>query len=112
MASTRDGLLVWDWERFTHPAPAGFDALHYGLQTAAIRRRQAPTAAAAECVTTAPAALVPFGVPAAEARLTAVLYLAELSARYLADRQDETGLHLGRPGIWLIPALEEAVQGL
>jgi hypothetical protein len=112
MALTPDGLLVWDWERFAHPVPAGFDALHYGLQTAAVRRRQAPTAAAAECVTTAAAALAPFGVPAAEARLTAVLYLAELSVRYLADRQDETGLHLGRPGVWLIPALEEAVQSL
>src|ERR1700729_789812 len=32
MASTRGGLLVWDWERFTEGAPLGFDALHYQLQ--------------------------------------------------------------------------------
>ena len=112
MASTPDGLLVWDWERFTRPVPLGFDALHHGLQTAVVRRGQPAPAAAAACVSTAPAALAPFGVPPAEAELTAVLYLAELSARYLADRQAEAGARLGRPGDWLIPALEKAVQRL
>ena len=112
MASIADGLLVWDWERFTRPVPVGFDALHYRLQTAVVRRRQPPPAAAAECVRAAPAALAPFGVPAAEARLTGVLYLAELSVRYLADRQAEAGARLGRPGTWLIPAIEEAMRNL
>jgi hypothetical protein len=112
MASTPGGLLVWDWERFTRPVPLGFDALHHGLQTAVVRRGQPAPAAAAACVSTAPAALAPFGVPPGEAELTAVLYLAELSARYLADRQAEAGARLGRPGDWLIPALEEAVQRL
>ena len=50
MASTPDGLLVWDWERFTRPVPVGFDALHYGLQTAVVRRGQPAPAAAAACV--------------------------------------------------------------
>jgi len=109
MACTADGLLVWDWERFTVGVPIGFDALHYRLQSAVIRRRQSPPAAAAECVRTAPSSLAPFGVPTAEAHLVAVLYLAELSARYLADRQAEAGARLGRPGTWLIPAIEEAV---
>ena len=112
MASTRPGLLVWDWERFTRPVPLGFDPLHYGLQSAVVRQRQPPPAAAAACVTTAPATLAPFGVPADEARLTALLYLAELSVRYLADRQAETGNRLGRPGSWLIPAIDEAMRTL
>ena len=77
-----------------------------------VRRRQPPPAAAAECVRAAPSSLAPFGVPAAEARLVAVLYLAELSVRYLADRQAEAGARLGRPGTWLIPAIEEAVRSL
>jgi hypothetical protein len=51
-------------------------------------------------------------VPADEARLTALLYLAELSVRYLADRQAETGNRLGRPGSWLIPAIDEAMRTL
>jgi hypothetical protein len=112
MASTADGLLVWDWERFTLDVPVGFDAMHYGLQSAVVRGRQPAQPAAAECVRTASRTLAPFGVPAAEAQLVAILYLAELSARYLADRQDEAGARLGRPGTWLIPAIEEAVSRL
>ena len=110
---TRHGLLVWDWERFTRPVPARLRPLHYRLQTAVVRRRQPPPAAAAD-VRHAPrrrrwprSACRP-----AEARLTALLYLAELSVRYLADRQAEAGARLGRPGTWLIPAIDEAMRTL
>jgi hypothetical protein len=112
MASTAAGLLVWDWERFACGVPVGFDPLHYRLQSDVVRRRRPPAEAAGACVRDAAACLAPFGVPAGEARLVAVLYLAELSARYLADRQAEAGARLGRPGTWLIPALEEAVTTL
>jgi hypothetical protein len=112
MASTADGLLVWDWERFASDVPVGFDTLHYRLQSAVVRGRQPAQAAAAECVRTASSALAPFGVPSAEAQLVAILYLAELSARYLADRQAEAGARLGQPGTWLIPAIEETVSRL
>jgi hypothetical protein len=60
----------------------------------------------------AAACLAPFGVPADEAELVALLYLAELSARYLADRQAEAGARLGRPGTWLIPAIKKATKTL
>lgn len=109
MACTAAGLLVWDWERFTADTPVGFDALHCRLQSAVVRRPQPPAAAAAECVRYAPGSLAPFGVPPTTARLVAVLYLTELSVRYLADRQAEAGARLGQPGTWLIPAIEEAV---
>jgi hypothetical protein len=109
MASTTGGLLVWDWERFTDGVPVGFDALHYRLQSVVVRRRQQPLEAAVGCVRAGAAALEPFGVPAAQATLVTILYLAELSARYLSDRQEQAGARLGRPGTWLIPALEEAV---
>ena len=55
---------------------------------------------------------VPHQQPAGEAPLVAVLYLAELSARYLADRQAEAGARLGQPGTWLIPTIEEAMRKL
>ena len=112
MGYTSAGLLVWDWERFGRPVPAGFDGLHYRLQSAVVRRHQPPPAAAAECVRAAAGALAPFGIAAAEARLTALLYLTDLSVRYLADRQAEAGARLGRPGTWLIPAIEKAVRSL
>jgi len=112
MASTADGLLVWDWERFDLGVPAGFDFLHYRLQSDVVRRRRPPADAAADCVRNAPGWLAPLGVATTEAHLVAILYLAELSARYLADRQAEAGARLGQPGTWLIPAIEEAMGKL
>ena len=112
MACTRDGLLVWDWERFALGVPVGFDALHYRLQSAVVRGQRPPRAAAAECVRAASAPLAALGVAADEARLVAILYLAELATRYLVDRQAEAGARLGRPGTWLTPAIEEAVSRL
>jgi Phosphotransferase enzyme family len=105
MACTADGLLVWDWERFATGVPAGFDALHYQLQSDVVAGRADPAAAAGRLTERAPALLAPLEIGPDAARLTALLYLAELSARYLADRQAEAGARLGAPGQWLIPAL-------
>jgi hypothetical protein len=105
MASTARGLLVWDWERFAPGVPLGFDALHHWLQVEVGPRRRDPASAARELIKRAPSRLNPFEVGASEARLTALLYLAELAARYLADRQEEAGSRLGNPGWWLLPAI-------
>jgi hypothetical protein len=112
MASTSDGLLVWDWERFTDGVPLGFDALHYRLQKDVVPGRREPRAAAAGCIKGAPLALGGFGLGAAEARITATLYLADLATRYLADRQAQAGALLGAPGAWLIPAITDHVRRL
>ncbi|HEY2129197.1 MAG TPA: phosphotransferase [Streptosporangiaceae bacterium] len=112
MASTRQGLLLWDWERFTGGVPVGFDALHHRLQTQVIPERREPAVAARDCIETAPARLAPFGVGAEEATLTALLYLTDLATRYLVDRQATAGARLGSPGTWLIPAIASAVGRL
>jgi hypothetical protein len=110
MASTEDGLLLWDWERFAVGVPVGFDALHYWLQAEVVSPQRDPVAAAAGCARRAPGLLGPLGVGPAAARLTALLYLAELSTRYLVDRQAAAGARLGAPGHWLIPALSAALN--
>jgi hypothetical protein len=112
MASTRGGLLVWDWERFTEGAPLGFDALHYQLQSAVAPGRRDPLAAAAGCVEDAPRSLAAFGLGASDARITGILYLADLATRYLADRQAQAGAKLGAPGAWLIPSITDQVSRL
>jgi hypothetical protein len=112
MASTPGGLLVWDWERFTTGVPVGFDALHCWLQAEVVGGRRDPARAAADCVRRAPALLEPFGVPPALAGLTALLYLADLSARYLTDQQEQAGAPLGAPRQWLLPALTAGISGL
>jgi len=112
MASTRGGLLVWDWERFTLGVPVGFDALHHWLQAQVIPGRADPGRAAADCVERAGPLLAPLGAGPGQARLTALLYLADLATRHLADRQAEAGSVLGAPGRWLVPALAAGVEGI
>jgi hypothetical protein len=105
MASTSGGLLLWDWERFASGVPRGFDALHYWLQSEVGPQHRDPLAAATDCIEHAAGLLAPFGIGAAQARLTAALYLADVATRYLVDRQAQAGAPLGAPGTWLIPAL-------
>lgn len=111
MANLADALLVWDWERFTQGVPVGFDAVHYELQ----RRVQSSSDAAGAVEATVRRAgelLAPFGVPADARDLTALLYLVDLAARYLTDRQAEAGARLGVLGTWLLPVLIRRVEEL
>jgi hypothetical protein len=106
-AALADGrVLVWDWERFDADVPAGYDALHRRLQTAVTRAGAQPTDAARALLADAAGALAPFDQPAGAADLVAALYLVELAARYLRDRQAEAGARLGHVDAWLLPALE------
>lgn len=113
MANTDQGLLLWDWERFTAGVPVGFDALHYWLHAeVGPGRHREPRAAAAGCADQAARLLSPFSVDPAQARLTTILYLADLATRYLADRQAKAGARRGAPGRWLIPAIADEVARL
>jgi hypothetical protein len=90
MANLAGALLVWDWERFAQGVPLGFDAVHHELQ----RRIQSSNDAAGAVEATVRLAgdlLAPFGVVGAARELTALLYLVDLAARYLTDRQAEAG---------------------
>jgi hypothetical protein len=111
MVCTRAGLLVWDWERFTEDVPLGFDALHYSLHRDLAARRN-PRDAAGDCVENAPNLLAPFEIGARDARLTAILYLADLATRFLADRQAQAGARRGAAGTWLIPAITDQLERL
>ncbi len=111
MAPLADTLLVWDWERFTSGVPAGFDAVHYELQR---RIQSTPDAAEAVAATLrrSQELLAPFGVTSEARRLTALLYLVDLAARYLCDKQAEAGARLGVLGTWLLPVLINEVENL
>jgi hypothetical protein len=112
MANTDRGLLVWDWERFTCGVPLGFDALHHRLQAEVAAGRRGPAAAACRCPERAARQLAPFGIAPRPARLTAILYLVDLAARYLTDRQAQAGARLGAPGTWLVPAVTAGLARL
>jgi hypothetical protein len=97
-------VLVWDWERFAVGVPVGFDALHYHLQSGLAGVGRPTVEHARATIQAAPALLEPFNVEAAQARLSARLYLVELATRYLADDQAGAGGRLGRVHEWLLPA--------
>jgi hypothetical protein len=111
MANLADALLVWDWERFAQGVPAGFDAVHHDLQKR-IQSSGDATAAVEAAVRQAGELLGPFGVPGDARELTALLYLVDLAARYLTDRQAEAGARLGVLGTWLLPVLIRRVEEL
>jgi hypothetical protein len=111
MAALADTVLVWDWERFTPGVPVGFDAAHHELQVRLERGEQAEPAVDA-MLARCDRLLAPFDVPPASARVTALLYLVDLAARYLADRQAEAGARLGVLGSWLLPVLVRRVEEL
>jgi hypothetical protein len=111
MATTGSGLLLWDWERFTQGVPIGFDAIHFDLQRLLTRGLE-PDAAVDTTLARADRLLAPFDVEPDAATLTALLYLIDLAARYLADRQAEAGARLGVLGSWLLPVLMRKVAHL
>jgi hypothetical protein len=100
-------VLVWDWERFSSDVPVGYDALHRAVQTAIGHDGVEPIDAARALITDAAGTLASFDQDGRDADLVAVLYLVELAARYLRDRQAEAGARLGHVDAWLLPAVEE-----
>jgi hypothetical protein len=106
-------VVVWDWERFSGGVPLGFDVLHHELQSA-MTRAGAPTPdLPREICAAAPRLLEPFGLDAAQARLTGVAYLLEVASRYLADDQAGAGAsRVGGIDSWLLPAITDATTDL
>jgi hypothetical protein len=110
-AGTPEKLLVWDWERFSPGVPLGFDALHHELQRR-VRTETDAKACVHDLVTQAPTLLDPFDVVHDGREATALLYLMDLAARYLGDRQAEAGARPGVLGAWLLPVLIDRVGRL
>jgi hypothetical protein len=117
-----NSVLAWDWERFGSGVPVGFDALHYHLMSSVSVRRRPPDQAVVRTVTAAEHLLAPFAAdgswPGGSRQrrelgtLTAALYLAELTTRYLRDRQDEAGARMGDLERWMLPGLAAAAGEL
>jgi hypothetical protein len=112
MAVLADRVLVWDWERFDADVPLGIDALHHCLMELLTREGRPPPEAAGRLIERAPELLAPFGVPSGDADALVTLYLVELGARYLRDRQAQEGPAFGRIDNWLLPAVTGLAERL
>lgn len=97
-------LMVWDWERFADPAPVGFDRLHFLLNRQVRARRDLFRSAAAGLLTDAPTLLRAWRLDAEVARTVAMLYLLDISLRYLTDdlRSSDPGGNVER---WAYPVI-------
>lgn len=104
-AELSGGILLWDFERYRTGVPLGFDAVHHTLQRDIVTRRVEPAAAVDMLLSQAPLLLAPFDIAPQAATVSVQLYLVDLAARYLADRQAEAGAALGALGSWLLPTL-------
>lgn len=101
-ARHRDGVQVWDWERFDEAVPAGYDRLHYALNTAA--RSAGLPAAGRDVIAAAPELLRGWVPDAAAARTTAMLYVLHLAHRYVLDDPAGRLVH-SRVEEWALPAV-------
>lgn len=102
-------VQLWDWERFAQDVPLGFDAVHYRTQLVRHGRRglrEAEDALIAELA----GLLAGVGVPPQRAQLTLVLYLLELSCRFLAPQEGGAGGEHARAS-WALSLAERLVPG-
>lgn len=102
-------LMVWDWERFTAPAPQGFDRLHFVLNNRVRADRELFRAAAEELVAEAPHLLAHWRMTDDDARTVALLYLLDIALRYLADdlRSTDAGGHVEH---WVYPVVRSELR--
>lgn len=106
LATALDGRpVLWDWERWSHGVPRGFDLLHHDMQTWISIDGVAPLEASRRLVASAPGILAALGVSHEVAPDVARDYLVRLAARYVADAQDQAGSRLGAVEEWLFPAV-------
>lgn len=111
VALLAEGSLVWDWERFTFGVPLGFDLLHHDLHFEITSKGQSPRVVAADLLASAAERMKPLGITPEVADLTACAYLLTLAQRYIHDRQADHGSSLGRVEDWILPALDDHMQG-
>jgi hypothetical protein len=87
MSSTRQSVLLWDWERFEKGVPVGLDRAHFTAAVAA-RKQGWSRSVLIEALDGASGSL---GTADAPGPLTAGLYLAAITARYLDSEQGDKG---------------------
>lgn len=90
MAYNGGQLLVWDFERFQSGVPLGMDAFHFALQTKILLPGLDTEHEIARGLAQAAGTVAPLGVPSDVADIVFVVYLLEIAARWLEDRQGDT----------------------
>ena len=101
ISSDGDRVLVWDWEGYDGPAPAGADLLHHDFQRSVVLEDLAPGAAVRRLSATAGTLLRPWG--SADPQLDVLLYLLQLATGLLESGDHKT--RISRLEEWFEPAV-------
>lgn len=101
-------LAVWDWERFDRGVPTGFDRLHFELNRTVGRARTGFATAAPALIARAGELLRPWPLAPSTARVIALLYVLDISLRYMSDDQRASGGG-GTVETWAFPAVQAAL---
>jgi hypothetical protein len=109
--SSRDTVVVWDWERFATGRPLSFDPLHYLLQVLLHGSGVGPQVEQ-RFLTSADDVAVRGGADRDVAAATVASYVAEIAGRYLALAEGPDGELLARRASWTLGLLESCVARL
>lgn len=110
MTTSGGRINAWDWEQYAHPAPMGFDALHYRIQSLVVSDQRSSDVAVATTGREAAGLLAPFGVPPNVAALVMLMYIVDIAARYVHDGEYDAGTRMGNLDSWLSAALERQLR--
>jgi hypothetical protein len=108
MSTSDDHINVWDWERYGHGVPLGFDALHYHLHLG--RAHLSADAAVQQLRSEAGAVLAPFEVAPDAVRAVLTCYAVDVAIRYLNDAQTLSDTMWQLPPSPLLRPLVELVE--
>ncbi len=104
MARSRNGVLLWDWERFEIGVPRGLDPLHYVVNATAVENGPTPPDAVIAALASATRSDL---APHSEEHLLSLLYLVAITTRYVSLSEAEGGRHIAARGLQMLDALEQ-----
>jgi hypothetical protein len=98
MTATRSRPFIWDWERWSHPAPLGIDAVHLGFEVGVLKRGLSVSAASRRSVQRADAALRALGLGPEQIEVVRALQLIERAVRMEEGRRAGVSIDEGIAG--------------
>ncbi|OLT16602.1 hypothetical protein BJF80_04365 [Serinicoccus sp. CUA-874] len=111
LATRGDTTYAWDWERFSTGVPVGLDALHYSFQSGVRLDGLTPQGSMSRLQHLATDLGEANGAHPTSGRMLVALYAIDLAERFVRHQQEKAGAKKGPIEDWLLPALEQVVQG-
>jgi hypothetical protein len=110
MTIVEDRVMVWDWEKFEHDVPVGFDAVHFDVQGAVVMGDATPFDAFRSALIH-PSRQLSNACRSVAPELLIWLYAVDIATRYVLDGEEVAGrTKMSEIGSWLAPVLQIGAQ--